>query len=166
MGYTTEFTDVIEVEPPLNRAEITYLHAFANTRRMKRARGPYFVGGTGMMGQGADPDIEDFNIPPAGQPGLWCNWVPSWDGRFIEWDGREKFYDSVEWMQYLIDHFLKPGAHAEKTSDSMFYGFTFNHTLNGTINAQGEDPDDIWRLVVKDNVAREVRPEIVWPEID
>jgi hypothetical protein len=164
MGYTTEFTGAIEIEPPLNQAEVDYLNKFAHTRRMKRDRGPYFVNGSGAMGQGSDPDIQDHNLPPLGQPGLWCKWVPSYDGCFIEWNGFEKFYDSVEWMQYLIDHFLKPGAYASKINDPQFSEFTFDHVLNGTIDAQSEDPDDMWRLVVKDNVVHEVRPQIIWPD--
>jgi hypothetical protein len=89
--------------------------------------------------------------------------VPTDDGTAIEWDGGEKFYDSPEWMTYLIDHFLKSGAEAQKQilraerlnarvpELDQFAGFTFDHVLNGIINAQGEDPDDKWRLVVKDN---------------
>ena len=66
--------------------------------------------GSGPFGQGHDGDIRDFNKPPAGQPGLWCRWEPTKDGTAIKWNGVEKFYYSEEWMTYLIEVFLKPGA--------------------------------------------------------
>jgi hypothetical protein len=164
MGYTTDFYGAVSVEPPLNEDERTYLRKFAETRRLDRERGPYFVDGSGFAGQGHDSDIRDYNNPPEGQPGLWCQWVPIDDGTAIEWDGQEKFYEAEEWMAYLIDHFLKPGAEASKSDDPQFAGFTFDHVVNGTIEAQGEDPDDKWRLVVEDNVVRTQQAKIVWED--
>jgi len=149
MGYDTQFTGRVTVAPPLNPREIAYLRKFANTRRMERANGPYYVDGTGPYGQGRDADIIDYNQPPAGQPGRWCGWVPTETGETIEWNSVEKFYEATAWMQYLVDHFLKPGSHAQ--GQPGFEHFTFNHVLNGTIDAQGEDPDDTWQLIVKDN---------------
>jgi hypothetical protein len=108
MGYTTEFDGSVSISPPLNAHEIAYLRKFATSRRMDRARGPYFVDGSGPFGQGHDDDIRDFNKPPGGQPGLWCRWEPTKDGTAITWSGVEKFYNSEEWMTYLIDLFLKP----------------------------------------------------------
>ncbi|CAM4387640.1 hypothetical protein [Nocardiopsis rhodophaea] len=155
MGYTTKFDGEVTVTPPLNPHEIAYLEKFADTRRMDRMKGPYFVDGTGFFGQGEDPDIRDYNRPPRGQPNLWCHWVPTPEGDAIEWDQCEKFYDAAEWMSYLIDHFLKPGAHAQvdpgPNPPAEFAHFTFNHCVDGWIDAQGEDPDDRWRLVVEDN---------------
>jgi hypothetical protein len=158
MGYTTDFTGQIAVTPPLNSSEVAYLKRFADTRRMKRENGPYYTG-TGFAGQDREADIIDYNQPPDGQPGLWCQWEPIDDGTAIEWNGVEKFYDSAEWMTYLIDTFLKPGATASEhmatcplcTFPPEFKDFTFDHVLNGEIEAQGEDPDDHWFLVVQDN---------------
>lgn len=136
---------------------------------MKRKAGPYFVEGSGFRGQGHDDDVIDHNGPPDDQPGLWCQWEPTADGRFIVWDGGEKFYSAPEWMKYLIDHFLKPGAEAQQLVDGIqdkvptpFTHFTFNHTLNGEIFAQGEDPDDRWVLVVKDNEVSVASAEITY----
>lgn len=148
MGYTTEFAGNVTIEPPLNAEEIGYLKKFNETRRMDRGNGPYYVDGTGDFGQGHDSDIRDFNRPPAGQPGLWCHWTPTDDGTAIEWDGGEKFYYSVEWMQYLIEHFLAPGAKAASTLPFL----QANHTVSGTIKAQGEEMSDRWKLVVAGNV--------------
>lgn len=145
MGYTTDFDGAIKIDPPLNQAEIDFLVKFNETRRMDRTEGPYFVDGPGFMGQDNTSGVINHNRPPACQPGLWCQWRPTDDGQFIEWDGGEKFYDSLEWMRYIIDHFLKPGALAPLDF------LQKNHTLNGEILAQGEDIRDRWTLVVTDN---------------
>lgn len=160
MGYTTDFTGQVTVTPPLNPHEIAYLTKFGTTRRMRRGNGPYFVDGTGYAGQGHDADIEDYNQQPADQPGLWCGWAPTEHGDGIEWNGVEKFYRSTEWMTYLIDTFLKPGATLQQELTAPvpgrvyadeFQHFTFDHQVDGVIEAQGEDSDDRWDLVVKDN---------------
>lgn len=152
MGYTTQFQGRIEIVPPLNQAEIDFLTKFANTRRMDRRNGPYFVDGSGFMGQGEDADVINHNVPPAGQPGLWCKWVPTEDGTSLVWDEREKFYHSVEWMKYLIHHFLEQGAIAAAELPFL----QANHRLNGSIMAQGEDMNDRWKLIVTDNVVTTV----------
>jgi hypothetical protein len=164
MGYTTDFYGQVVVSPPLNASEIAYLDKFAETRRMDRERGPYFVDGSGMFGQGGDSDIRDHNEPPEGQPGLWCQWIPTDDGKAIGWDGGEKFYYAEEWMVYIIDHFLRPGARAGASGEKQFADFTFDHVVNGAIEAQGEDPDDKWRLVVEDNEVRVQQARTVWED--
>lgn len=146
MGYTTNFNGQIEIVPPLNAEEIAYLNKFSETRRMSRLEGPYFINGSEMFGQGRDSDITDYNSPPQGQPGLWCNWIPTPDGKAIEWNETEKFYQSDKWMKYLIEHFIGSDPKAKDTLP-----FLQGHTLNGTIEAQGEDSDDRWDLIVKDN---------------
>lgn len=151
MGYTTEFTGQVKVEPPLNPSEIDYLRQFAATRHMKRARGPYYVGTD-------EADVSDQNNPPAGQPGLWCSWEPTDDGTAIEWNEMEKFYDAQEWMRYLVDHFLKPDAYACGDVAPQFANFTFDHVVNGTIDAEGEERDDVWQLVVTDNIVTRIDP--------
>lgn len=170
MGYTTYFEGHISIEPPLNEHEISYLDDFARSRRMKRTGGPYIADpgadmgqyGFGRQGRQPEDEILEFNDPPDGQPGLWCQWVPTADGTRIIWDEGEKFYRAPEWMAYLIDHFLKAGAEAsgvikdrfgrgETLPDARLEHFTFDHVLNGEIHAQGEDPDDRWILQVVSN---------------
>lgn len=151
MGYTTDFTGQIEVSPPLNDEEIEYLKKFSETRRMSCEQGPYYVDRGGLFGQDHEDGISNYNSPPAGQPSLWCQWVPTDDGQHIEWNGTEKFYCSVEWMQYLMDHFIGPTPLAAPELD-----FLQPHTLNGEITAQGEEYDDRWVLKVENNVASRV----------
>lgn len=145
MGYTTDFYGQITIHPPLNKEEIEYLEKFNMTRRMDRTEGPYFVDGTGMAGQGQDPDIIDFNRPDPSQPGLWCGWTVTEDT--IEWDGGENFYHSAEWMKYIIDHFL--GQEPAAKDDLPFLQ---GHICNGKIEAQGEDSSNKWLLTVTDNI--------------
>lgn len=152
MGYTTYFTGKINIEPALNAEEIAYLSKFAATRRMSRIKGPYYVDNGGMCGQDHEDDILNYNQPPSGQPGLWCQWIPTEDGTSLVWDEGEKFYDSAEWMKYLIEHFLKPDPIARSFEPARF-AFLQGHRLNGVIEAQGEESDDRWDLVVKDNKA-------------
>ena len=141
MGYQTDFTGHVTVTPALNQAEAAFLHAFADSRRMDREAGPYGCG---------DDGVRNYNLPPAGQPGLWCDWAPTDDNAGLEWNGMEKFYESEEWMRYLIDHFLRPGGEAQ--GQPGFDQFTFDHVVSGTIDAQGEDPSDRWQLRVVDNI--------------
>lgn len=146
MGYTTEFQGEIKIDPPLNEQEIAYLRKFAETRRMKRKNGPYFIEGTDMFGQGRDPDVIDHNSPDPSQPGLWCQWVPTDDGTALMWDEGEKFYESEHWMMYIINHFIGTNPIAKKELP-----FLQGHTCNGEILAQGESITDRWKLIVKDN---------------
>jgi hypothetical protein len=107
--------------------------------------GAYYCG-CGYAGQGEDESIVDFNIPATGQPGLWCQWVPTEDGTGIGWNGAEKFYNYVEWLDYLIKHFLKP----------------WGLVLNGEVEWQGEDQGDVGKIIVKDNVVTTKKAKITW----
>jgi hypothetical protein len=157
MGYTTEFEGSFTVTPPLDPAQVAYLKAFAETRRMKRSvsivttpdplrcaaglgigdDAGYFVGSKSPYGQDRDASVLDYNAPPAGQPGLWCRWEPSDDGATIAWNGAEKFYDYVEWLNYLVVHFLAPWGRA----------------LSGEVSYQGEDRNDRGVIVIKNGRA-------------
>lgn len=156
MGYTTEFVGHVTVTPPLNQQEIDFLNDLASTRRMNRTKGPLYVRGSGFMGQDHDDDVTSANSPHPDQPGLWLQWVPSDDGTTIAWDQGEKFYDSAEWMHYIVDRLLAPGAEdyiAEHIDeDPRLAHFTCDHEVEGFIEAFGEDPYDRWVLRVNKNV--------------
>lgn len=174
MGYTTDFIGQFNLDKPLTPEQSIYLIKFNKTRRMKRdskkamvlndpyrtevdltigEEGQYFVGGLGDFGQGHDPSITDYNSPPIGQPGLWCQWtVGNKYGEplsehhdfnsqdtlptSIVWDYGEKFYEYKKWLSYIIENFLKP----------------WGRTLNGEIVYQGEDIHDRGKIVVIDNI--------------
>lgn len=147
MGYTTDFSGSFEIRPePLDEKMIDYLTLFAETRRMKRnlngfgVEGEFYVYGGGMMGQDKESNVVDSNQPPQTQPGLWCQWVPTGDGTRIVWDGGEKFYDYVEWLQYIEENFLLP----------------FGKYLDGEMVWQGEDIMDRGRIIADKDVIKTV----------
>lgn len=133
---------------------------------MNRKRGPLFITDVEGHGQRRDPDIIDYNDPDPSQPGLWCQWAPADDGTFLEWDGGEKFYNSAEWMKFIIENLLsekaKPYLEKHGNEDPRLHYFTANHVLNGEISAEGEDSDDRWTLVVKDNVTMVATAELTY----
>ncbi len=157
MGYTTDFVGSFAIDPPLQPEHRIYLGRFSGTRRMRRdahqaakrpdavrkavgldvgVEGGYFVGSTADAGQDWDsPDVLGGNTAPSGQPGLWCQWVPSEDGTAIAWNEAEKFYEYVGWLEYLILHFLAP----------------WGYTVSGEISWQGEEPPDRGIIYAKDN---------------
>jgi hypothetical protein len=164
VGYHTEFTGHVAVTPPLNEHEVNYLRKFANSRRYARTSGPYQTETDSYRG----PDTVDYNDRADGQPGLWCDWEPSDDGTRISWNGTEKFYYADVWMRYLIDTFLRPDAalQGELAEPRLgryyapeFGRFTFDHIVDGAIEAYGDDPSDVWTLRVVGNEVETVERE-------
>jgi hypothetical protein len=170
MGYHTDFNGSFTLNKPLTIAQRNFLQEFATTRHMNRdvtkieslpdheknhkmlkllkelGLGLEYYSGSGEYGQGRDASILGFNSPPAGQPGLWCQWVPSEDGTEIEWDGGEKFYNYVEWIEYIVKHFIAP----------------WGLTLNGEVEWQGEERDDRGLIVIKDNKITTKKAKVTW----
>jgi hypothetical protein len=157
MGYTTDFNGEFGLNKPLSPEHKAFLNKFNETRRMQRKQtvaskmedpirvsaglpigkeGAYFVGAKGHCGQDSDDSVEDYNTPPSGQPSLWCGWTPNEDGTAIEWDGGEKFYEYVDWIEYLINNFLKP----------------WGYVLNGEVEWFGEDRDDRGMIIIDNNI--------------
>ncbi len=94
MGYTTDFSGSFKLDKPLIIAHKRYLEIFSKSRRAKRNKkeieeiddpvreavnllvgreGEYFVGDENF-------GVVDGNRPPATQPSLYCQWIPSDDG--------------------------------------------------------------------------------------
>jgi acyl-homoserine lactone acylase PvdQ len=143
MGYTTDFEGRFKLNKKLDYETRDFLVKFNETRRMKRqfadnkygVDGEFYVDGAGDFGQDHENSVVDFNCPPSTQPSLWCQWRPSRDGEYIEWDGGEKFYDYVPWLRYLVKNVLAPKG----------------YTLNGEVYWQGEDSNDRGIIVAQDN---------------
>ncbi len=107
--------------------------------------GEFFANEDGYRGQISDDSIIDYNTPPGhvsytkkgkkgiGQPGLWCGWTVDSDTLF--WDGGEKFYYYIEWLEYMINKFFIP----------------WGITLNGEIEWVGEESSDFGKIVVTNN---------------
>jgi len=160
MGYDTNFAGSFKVTPLLEEKHAAYVNQFSETRRMKRypdiavnmedplreavglpigEEAEYFVGGLGPFGQSRDVSIEEYNTPPSSQPGLWCQWVcessGSEDHSLVSWDRGEKFYEYVEWLEYLVERFFAP----------------WGYKLNGEVRYFGEDDEDRGTIIVIDN---------------
>ncbi len=155
MGYSTNFEGEFKLDKPLSGAHAAYLRKFSKTRRMRcdsqmlarqsacgdpeRLMVDLRLGDEGGYYVGSDkwgsPHILDYNTPPKGQPGLWCQWIPNETNDAIVWDGGEKFYNYAKWLAYLIEHFLAP----------------WGYTLNGAVTFQGEDQSDFGQIGVVDN---------------
>jgi hypothetical protein len=155
MGVSTNYLGHAEIVPPLNKAEYDYLMAFSESRRTERAGGPYAVTPKDPKTGNTAADVERYNSICAGQPGYWCQWTPCPHGCCLKWDGREKFYSGPAWLQYLIDHFLRPGATAQNGGDAQFADFTFDHQVNGVIVGEQQDLRKLFVLLVEDGQVTE-----------
>ena len=67
-------------------------------------------------------------------PNSYLQWVPSKTLDSIGWDGNEKFYDYVKWLQFVCDWLIGAGISA-----------------NGNLFWSGEDTEDIGILSVTHN---------------
>ena len=112
MGYTTELYGTLKTDKQLELEQVQELEVFADTRH----------------GGNINHDKD--------KPGFWCQWVPTEDGWGLEWNGNEKFYNYVEWLEYLIEHFFKK----------------WDVRLNGEIEWKGEESGDLGKIIVTDNV--------------
>ena len=114
-----------EVTPEL----LSYINNFSTSRRMKRSNkkikklypnwkdcclngelgtdGEYFVCPEERK---KDSSILDYNIPPATQPSLWCDWeIAENNGSYyIQWNGNDGFSYPAPWLQYIVDNFIVP----------------------------------------------------------
>ncbi|WP_026820024.1 hypothetical protein [Arthrobacter castelli] len=160
MGYNTDFDGALTVSPPLNKHERSYLVDFADTRQTSPDHGPLVV-------QSRITGFIDGNDPQGDKPGIWCHWVTDDEGNLV-WDEMEKTYDHAEWLEWIILHLLGPDsrdyvqAHAD--DDPRLAHFTCDHTVNGVVDAQGEEPFDLWRIKVETNDVQTQYAVIVYPD--
>jgi uncharacterized protein (TIGR02996 family) len=167
MGYSTDFEGQMIFDKPLTEVQARYIRQLSRTRRMKRDpektakledpvrkavglplgdESGYFVGTTEDFGQTRTDDIVNFNEPPKDQPGLWCQWTIGEDNMSLLWDGGEKFYSYVDWLNYLIRHFFN----------------AWGVKLTGCITWQGEDEDDIGTIFCVDNRVVKLKETQPW----
>lgn len=109
MGYTTDFVGAFDITPPLTPEQVQELKTFSSTRH------------------------EDPNYP-----GIWCDWEPNDLGTELQWNESEKFYDYIEWLEFLIQDYFEP----------------WDRQLNGTVTWQGEEPDDRGRIIIENNTIK------------
>lgn len=174
MGYTTDFIGCIDIYPPMNESEQAYLTAFAESSRGDEGQSTYDVPGNPAAEQfepttrttrdrrGATraawqirPESAMARIRYAQQdrpPSRWCGWVPAWSGACLTFDGKEKFYQPMEWLHFLIQHFLCADAKAASAGLGYFENFTFDHVLDGVIAGSRRDTGELFLIDVRDNV--------------
>jgi hypothetical protein len=109
MGYTTKFSGSVKLSRPLTLKE-------AKT----------------ILEWNDDPESLDFgDTPPIGS---YMQWVPSETLDSIGWDGNEKFYNYVEWLQFVCDWLSRLGIAA-----------------TGELTWSGESAEDTCVIRVVDN---------------
>ncbi len=111
MGYTTDFDGYIDLGAKLTNEQCEVLHSLC----------------------------EDDHRNSRGLPGIWCQWELQTvgDTMTLEWDGNEKFYNYIEWMEYILETYIIP----------------WGYTANGVITWVGGDMSmsDLGRIVVMNN---------------
>jgi hypothetical protein len=80
------------------------------------------------------------------KPGYFCQWQSNKTGTALIWDGGEKFYDYIEWLNWLIDNFFAP-KHIK---------------LTGSILWIGESKGDLGKISVKNNVVTIKKGKIIY----
>ncbi|MDP3712305.1 MAG: hypothetical protein Q8R60_07465 [Mycobacteriales bacterium] len=144
MGYRVTAVGHIDVRPALNDEEFEYLMAFAESRRWRRSSDLWAVPSSPFGMDDEYDEVEAYNDPPAGQPGLWCPWVPACEGRcLVVRDAHDgKHYGLTRWLAYLDETFLRRGARAQGAAG--FDAFTFDHELGGVVAAHRSDSGEMW----------------------
>lgn len=164
MGYTTTFEGKFTFDKPLTLEHSAYLTRFAKTRHMlwdeqitqlpdpirEAAKLPLGNGGAFFTGipdldfnwttKTYHPALIDYNTYPVVVPGLWCKWAPNTDGTALQWTGTEKFYDYVEWLEFIVTNFTAP----------------WGYTLNGSVKWEGEDSSDTGTITVTNNLVEAI----------
>lgn len=157
MGYTTDFEGMFEIDKPVDETFEKFINDFATVRHMVRdpekvkelypdwenrcfngngnlgVECEFFIPNTINFGQNHDETIIHYNYPPKTQPGLWCQWII--EDNALVWDGNEKFYNYIEWLEYLIKNFFEPCG----------------YKLNGTVEWYGEERSDFGQICVENN---------------
>jgi len=156
MGYDTDFIGSFEIDRPLDEETQKILKGLNYTRHMKRdsiklakrleisleeciekygKEGEYYSCFDKNHEDVSHTDIVDHHNPPSSQPSLWCKWHYNEEENTIEWDGAEKFYEYIEWIEYMIKNILEPR----------------DYKLNGSVTWEGEDGVDLGKISIRNN---------------
>lgn len=136
MGYQTDFKGQFSLNTKLDDVTFKFLKELNETRRMiRKVDAIYGIDGEFFV-KDEHSNVVDTNKQPRTQPGLWCQWTPTEDRMHIEWDGGEKFYHYIEWIEYLISKVLAPRG----------------YVVNGNVKWRGESFDDNGIIEINDNI--------------
>ena len=102
-------------------------------------------------------ELESFMWADMREHDEWDSWYLTWvdlelhrEDLVITWDGSEKTYDLVEKINFIIQHMLKKYPFFE---------------LTWTMYANWEEHDDVWMIVMENNVAVREEMVTVWTKI-
>lgn len=101
MGYTTIFHGTFKLDKKLEESLVREIEKL-------REHNPY--------------KLTDKEKAKSGLPASYCRWCVAEDRMFIEWDGVEKFYKYLDWLEYIIKNILERNG----------------YTLSGEVIAEGE----------------------------
>lgn len=87
----------------------------------------------------------DSDAQPKEAPRGYCQWELTRKRDGIQWDSGEKFYDYVEWLEYIIEYILKPAGIA----------------LTGSVEYSGEDVTDCGVITVENGVVKKIKKMLV-----
>lgn len=151
MGYQTDFVGYLHMTPPLNDREITLINTISRSIYLdKRASGPRALG----------EDEEAINAVKDAAPWGWSNWTACAKGCCLSYDGGDKANHMVQWLKYLMESFLVPGAKVQSLVDSA--SLTCDHVLNGMVVGSRRDNRELYSITVRDNA---VEVELLWPGV-
>jgi hypothetical protein len=161
MAYSTHYLGHIRVRPALNEAEFAYLTAFGETAHVVEDPHRYHVSDNPRAPLPVTPD-RGYRILERRDdlPDVMCPWVPACGGECLAIgrdDGQQR--DAAKWLQFLLDHFLRPGAEATRSDLDEFAEFTFDHTLGAVVAAHRSDTGRLWLIRPEGD---EITEEIVW----
>ena len=150
MGYTTRFKGHFTLEPALTPDQRDIVRAITKTRHAPSEPGfelKYALPDRGNDVTRLHPDTEfrlakkttrrgtyggDTGCYEGAYPSIWCDWTASEDGRRLEWNGGEKFYEYEGWLRHLITNAFEP----------------WGVRVSGWVDFAGDDPKDTGVLVV------------------
>jgi hypothetical protein len=147
MGYDTKFTGRFAFSRPLTAKECAILQAVHDHRHQDDFKLPYAASEIRpveiereifkpcYIGEGYDSISKKY-------PSRYCKWTVSLNKRALVWDKMEKFYNYVNWLEYLISHFFA----------------VWGVQLNGTIKWKGANRGDQGTITMKNNKIRVEMP--------
>lgn len=121
MGYTTKFKGNFEL------SAVPSAEVIIKLRELE-------------MADGRESQWKDTNCPDS-----YNQWELTKDCQRIKWDGNEKFYNYVEWLQWIIDKILAPSG----------------LRLTGSVQYSGEETDDVGVLAMIDGKVVQTKLQLV-----
>ena len=147
MRLATTFLGRFDIEPRLNPAEVEWLRAYAAGPLFPRSADPYAIP--------MNPRAARLDGGATGDTPSYCDWRPCLDGCCLQWThDRETRGRAVE-PQYLVDHFLRPGAYAASSGRDDFRPFTFDHRVSGVVAAEDGESRELYLLLADGAVIEE-----------